>query len=230
MSQIIPSYPIIVCGCHGGGTSYLAKLLRFNGLFMGQDAGNINNRKFHESKSFRQINENILLKFHNSDSCGFDIKTVDQMVLSLQDEGVVVLFASYINVNKDQLLNKFGLNNNNIPWGWKDPRNSLTFPLWYEVFPLCKVLILSKNVTKEKSKSGSGQWFKNDSSPEMRSLYMNPWWLNKLNKEQYLCTKFEEITTNFQKLNQVFQFCGLQELNDKSFQELLIKTKFETLA
>jgi hypothetical protein len=31
------------------------------------------------------------------------------------------------------------------PWGWKDPRNCLTLPLWRELFPALKVLICVRN-------------------------------------------------------------------------------------
>ena len=31
------------------------------------------------------------------------------------------------------------------PWGWKDPRNSLTLPLWLRVFPEAKVLHIVRN-------------------------------------------------------------------------------------
>src|ERR1041385_9192802 len=55
--------PIVVCGCHGGGTSFTTKLLRYSGLFAGADAGPRWVRKYHESKSFRRANEEILLEF-----------------------------------------------------------------------------------------------------------------------------------------------------------------------
>ena len=48
--------PIIVCGCGGGGTSFIAKLLRYKGLFMGSDICPITDRKRHESKAMKEIN------------------------------------------------------------------------------------------------------------------------------------------------------------------------------
>lgn len=32
-----------------------------------------------------------------------------------------------------------------IPWGWKDPKNSFTIDLWKEIFPNAKVLHIYRN-------------------------------------------------------------------------------------
>ena len=31
------------------------------------------------------------------------------------------------------------------PWGWKDPRTSITFPLWYEIYPEARFILLIRN-------------------------------------------------------------------------------------
>lgn len=46
--------PITFVGGHtGGGTSIVMKALRYRGVYVGEDAGNQENRKTHESQSFR---------------------------------------------------------------------------------------------------------------------------------------------------------------------------------
>lgn len=52
----------IVCitGHHGGGTSVIAKSLRYFGVNLGDDCGDFDNRKAHESVSFRFLGHRIL--------------------------------------------------------------------------------------------------------------------------------------------------------------------------
>ena len=37
------------------------------------------------------------------------------------------------------------IHGNNIHWGWKDPRNSLTFPIWLNIFPNARILHVLRN-------------------------------------------------------------------------------------
>jgi hypothetical protein len=37
------------------------------------------------------------------------------------------------------------LNLGPIPWGWKDPRNSVTLPIWLSLFPQAKVIHVVRN-------------------------------------------------------------------------------------
>lgn len=62
---------VIFTGHMGGGTSVVVKMLRYLGLYFGDDCGNIENRKTHESVSIRHcvnhmLNENGLLYPINS--------------------------------------------------------------------------------------------------------------------------------------------------------------------
>lgn len=54
--------PVVICGCHGSGTSYLVKLLRHNDFEAGKDSGDISSRKVHESKAFSRANEHDILQ------------------------------------------------------------------------------------------------------------------------------------------------------------------------
>ena len=56
IEKIKKSSPIIICGAHGGGTSFTTKMLRHSGLFVGSDVEPFEQRKFHESASFRTFN------------------------------------------------------------------------------------------------------------------------------------------------------------------------------
>lgn len=38
-----------------------------------------------------------------------------------------------------------GISRLNIPWGWKDPRNTFTLPLWRRIFPAAKVLYIERH-------------------------------------------------------------------------------------
>lgn len=35
--------------------------------------------------------------------------------------------------------------NVSIPWGWKDPRNTITLPIWLELFPNAKILHIRRH-------------------------------------------------------------------------------------
>ncbi len=61
----------------------------------------------------------------------------------------------------------------NGPWGWKDPRNTYTLPLWLKVFPQAKIISVYRNpldvclsLMKRESERGLGS----DASLRCRSL------------------------------------------------------------
>ena len=222
--------PILICGCHGAGTSYMAKLLRFNGLFIGDDAGTADARKFHESEMFKNINKHIYTKFGKgtsglvdafTDRFDNDIKDVskfNEMAESLIDI-LKLNFDGYINKNKF-------ITSDNIKWGWKDPRNSVTIPFWKIIFPKIKILVIEKKWSSGKSKSSAGKWFRERSTKTLRAYYMNPPGLDK-SKDDYLIVKFEKIVSDINEFNKINEWAGLKVLNQDEYDKLLSSTRFE---
>jgi hypothetical protein len=214
--------PIIFCGCHGGGTSFVARLMRHAGLFMGVDAGSIHARKYHESDAFRMMNMRVLQRF--GDVNGMLQPCVLEVTEYLRHRENVIKVAKLI--DRERVLAAFwGSENRNRAWGWKDPRNSLIFPVWKAMFPSARAVVLRKTADNSRSKSGSGYWFRHVAPDVVRAAYTTPYWIAEQNG--VLVTSFERITSNVDDFNQLMAFCGLPEVTTTSFAGLLKDSQFE---
>lgn len=135
--------PVIVIGMHRSGTSILCKVLSELGLF----AGNDQTRKNFESYFFVQMNRWLFeqcgaswdrpLAAREMFACG--------RVYSLCREHVRKILASPF--SKDYLGKRLpdGIFSIERPWGWKDPRNTFTLPLWLDLFPDARVINVTRN-------------------------------------------------------------------------------------
>ena len=230
--------PVIICGCHGGGTSYVTKMLRYAGFFAGDDAGDITNRKVHESRAFSKCNEWILQEINPEGS--FGMRTVDQEEWKkyyerYQDQALFESIQQRIPTKqilntywggRKKLLLKRLTTLDNVVWGWKDPRNSLTLAFWKEIFPKAKILIIKRlHEADKKGKSVSGSWFKYESTAYVRDIYMNPQALDE-EKDDHFFFNFEDVG-NKDAFNQLLTWIELPNLNTQQFEDLLIKSKYE---
>jgi hypothetical protein len=140
-----PAFPVIILGMHRSGTSIVTQCLEKLGLFVGgQLQGD------YESTYFLKLNETV---FQNV-SASWDNP------LAMSDffacPPAVELTSRYL---RDQLnspgLREFlgwrqyfavrNLERFNRPWGWKDPRNIFTLPLWLNIFPNSRLLYIVRN-------------------------------------------------------------------------------------
>lgn len=208
--------PVIICGVHGGGTSFITKMLRASGLFVGHHIEPFEARKFHESETFRNVNVFVFRQLAR------DVNGMSKRFLELYTENYhhkekkKHIFNSVEN-NLDKILKKYSNNNKKVfdsCWGWKDPRNSLTLEIWANFFPKCKVVKIRKEVDNNSSKSGSGHWFRNCSDYE-RNFYNNPEKIYKLEdlNLRTIHVQFEEITSKQDKFDELLEFCGLEQQN-----------------
>lgn len=132
--------PIIVCGMHRSGTSLISKILDEMGMFMGNDV-EVN----HESLSFLLLNDKLLAHAH---SFWDQIEGVPSFFNNKEaiDQAVDLIKNQYLNKKffKPYLGSKTV---KNIPqkWGWKDPRNTITFPLWHSVFKNARFIFIYRN-------------------------------------------------------------------------------------
>ncbi|HEY7155377.1 MAG TPA: sulfotransferase, partial [Gemmataceae bacterium] len=130
--------PLCIAGMHRSGTSMIASLLHECGLDLGPEkdllrpnAGNPDG--YWESRSFLRLNDAILAALGGSwdrpplgDVPGWEKRTpLDRFRNQAR-----------------RLARRF---RGREPWGWKDPRNCLTLPLWRSVLPEMKVLICVRN-------------------------------------------------------------------------------------
>ncbi len=127
--------PICVAGMHRSGTSLVAKLLHEAGLFLGPESdilppGEGNTEGHWENVRFIEINDAILELAGGTWDRPPTVETGWQFQLKYDG-----LFERAI-----ELVRSF-----QEPWGWKDPRNSLTLPFWQRVIPDVKVVICVRN-------------------------------------------------------------------------------------
>jgi hypothetical protein len=123
---------------HRSGTSMIASLLHACGLDLGPKRDFLppdsnNTEGFWESRSFLRLNDAILRELGGSwdhppqrDAAGWE----NEPSLHL------------LRKKASELVRRF---EGREPWGWKDPRNCLTLPLWQKLVPAMKVLICVRN-------------------------------------------------------------------------------------
>lgn len=111
----------------------VARLLHLCGLYLGHESefsatGADNEEGYWENVNFVRMNDNILVHM----DAGWDLPPdvsrgwkLNPEVISLQSEAA-------------GLIERF---TGREPWGWKDPRNSLTMPFWSGLLPNLKVVI-----------------------------------------------------------------------------------------
>jgi len=150
VSRLQQSQPLIVLGMHRSGTSLTVRLLHDLGIHMGswlsRDA---------ESVHFQRLNRRI---FRAADS---KWAQVDGLLRQMESPDFVAqqaarvhhaLFTTRVPFRKAPIASFFGPelwqrveNGQSVAWGWKDPRTSLTFPVWVPIFPRARWLHILRN-------------------------------------------------------------------------------------
>src|SRR5262245_40061722 len=126
--------PVCVVGMHRSGTSLVTQLLHSCGLYLGHDddlmpPGPDNAAGFWENTKFVGINDEVLNALGGGWDCPPpppDNWTTDRR---LQRRASVLL---------RQFLGRG-------PWGWKDPRTSLTLPFWKGCCPNSREVVCLRN-------------------------------------------------------------------------------------
>ncbi|WP_372878834.1 sulfotransferase [Spongiibacter marinus] len=132
--------PVIIVGPHRSGTSMLSRIVERHGVFLGARKDENN-----ESKFFIKINEMLLREagatWDNPESsldyyqCKDVIERLSGAVKrQLEGLGSVEYWGKLLPVR------------NSVRWGWKDPRNTFTLPVWLELFPNAKVVLANRNI------------------------------------------------------------------------------------
>jgi hypothetical protein len=125
---------------HRSGTSMLSRILESLGLFVGYEKESNNEAIF-----FQNINIDILTSaYANWERPRFLHEKIDdeefrgkwiKRIMEVFDSEDVKTFLG------EELAKKYTtLMNIDQPWGWKDPRNTYTLPLWLEIFPEAKII------------------------------------------------------------------------------------------
>lgn len=140
------SNPTIVLGMHSSGTTLLSRTLSKLGVLMGEDRL----ASTEESRFFLDLNEKLLLKteatWYQPDSFLRQIDQLEQSNLAVES-----LRAACLSRRSKQFLGhrrwrKYGsIFDQPCHWGWKEPRNCLTLPLWLKVFPEARIIFIVRN-------------------------------------------------------------------------------------
>jgi len=134
-------FPIIILGMHRSGTSMLARFLEDAGLFIGYKKETNSEAIF-----FRDINEWILREANVSWDNPFNLEYLDIEFIKY----IVHIIQIRLNIFSYKFLGPRYIryrciHNLDIKWGWKDPRNSILWPIWRVIFPNAKFIHIVRN-------------------------------------------------------------------------------------
>jgi hypothetical protein len=125
--------PACILGMHRSGTSMVALLLAECGLYLGHERdlmppGPDNPAGFGENLSFVELNERLLA------ALGGTWDAVPEFAPGWLERHDVTL----LHAEAEQRVQAFA---ECEPWGWKDPRSSVTFPFWERVAGPLEVVV-----------------------------------------------------------------------------------------
>ena len=138
--------PVIIIGMHRSGTTLLSRLLESLGLFLGRTKD-----ENHEATFFQSINHWLLRQAGGAwDNPGPIRYLLENPEIRDKTTGYIrrCLLASpravsYLGCMNYLRYRRIGLASE--PWGWKDPRNTFTLPLWLDIFSEAKVIHLHRS-------------------------------------------------------------------------------------
>lgn len=121
----------------------LTKVLEKAGLFIGEEKG-----KNHEAFFFQQLNRWLLIQSNTSWDFPSNFRYIND---SFRKNTIRVINRQLSSLRRKKFI---GLKNTlkyksirsiNFPWGWKDPVNTITLPIWKEVFPEAFIINIYRN-------------------------------------------------------------------------------------
>jgi len=151
LRDVLRDAPVIIIGMHRSGTSLTTRLLRDVGISMGGIL--LENT---EALNFQHLNRRMFAV------AGGDWNAVEPVMAATRDADFVArqadamrraVFAGRVRVGRDvglvsyvdHLLWRRLYRAGRQMWGWKDPRTTLTFPVWLRVFPQARFVHVIRN-------------------------------------------------------------------------------------
>lgn len=137
--------PIIILGMHRSGTALVSRVLEQLGAFLGWQKPYENEAIFFTRLNCRLLTEcGATWAYPEPVRCLWDNKEVRA---SAEEYVRFVIctprIVSYLGAGR--YLRYRSVFNLSCPWGWKDPRNTFTLPLWLDLFPDAKVIHVFRN-------------------------------------------------------------------------------------
>ena len=124
--------PLVIIGMHRSGTSLLTQWLYRCGLHVGDElmvANGANEHGYFEDMDFVRLHEDLLRSSALPDT-GLTDKDLPELS-SAQKENIIHLLES-----KDT---------GSAPWGWKDPRTCLFLPVYRQLLPHAKYILIYRD-------------------------------------------------------------------------------------
>lgn len=133
LSPDFDSPPVIVIGMHRSGTTLLSHLLRTMGVHMGADT----TTRTDESVFFRNLNDGLL------DHASARWHRPSPMWETLSNQSCVRRLAEQLESTWNSAAS-LEFRRCDLPaatrWGWKDPRTTITLPIWLQLFRNAQVI------------------------------------------------------------------------------------------
>ena len=134
--------PFVIVGMHRSGTSLVSRILDRSGVFMGLDL-----QEDHESKFFIKLNKWIY------ENAGADWARPMALQELMDYEPAKKKVEEYVKSRVSSKSSKKysgkrlkkGLFDLDSKWGWKDPRNGPTLPIWKEIWPEMKIIHVTRH-------------------------------------------------------------------------------------
>jgi hypothetical protein len=127
------SPPLIVIGMHGSGSSIVSRILMELGVHMGSALDS-----HYEAGEFFDLNEELLYRAGGAwHTPGPLLQELHRPAFAAAAAGRLI-GATYGRL-RTHFLSEMDLAGSGA-WGWKDPRSSLTLPLWLGLFPHARIL------------------------------------------------------------------------------------------
>ena len=215
--------PIFICGAPGGGTSYIAKMLQYCGLFIGDDVCRTQDRKTFESTSLSLL------------ECYFSKQILGETEYH-DPTNIYWLAASEPSINLDGLepfkkefLNTlplfWGNNELNLKWGFKKPFNMIWMKYLLALFPDARVLIVDKRKDGlTKNRSLEGKKFEEMSQSEYQRFTTIEDGLECNNRK----CDFDKVNMDVDYFNEVMSWCELPTKTKEEHAQMLVDLKYDT--
>ena len=137
-ARLTHASPIVVIGMHRSGTRLAAQILERLGVFMGADQQGDS-----ESVTFMLINEGILHQcgaFWSEPMSAHFALSQPEIAERLAESTRQTLTARFGNFVGQSGWRPGSSSAASQPFGWKDPRNTFTLPVWKQIFPNLRAL------------------------------------------------------------------------------------------
>ncbi len=173
--------PVCIAGMARSGTSLCARMLNLCGVYLGEESDLLppapdNPDGFWENIRFVAVNEELLSMHGGAWDCPpllpLDSGSEQFAHLRAKAEATLEAFAGH------------------EPWGWKDPRNSLTLPFWRHYFPDMKVVICLRNPLEVAQSLYKRSWYSTELSLMLWYVY-NQRLLDAIPPDQRIITQYD---------------------------------------